>query len=94
MIPKMNKYHLDVVSGAILATIRKCDLYRTEDTVAGVWSETAEYETYSPSDRLWVRLIRGWEKDSRVADKAYIRVRNIILKKWKEQDQWKQAWGK
>jgi len=93
MIPKMNKENLEVVSGAILATIRKCDLYRTEDTIAGVWSETAEYETYSPLDRLWVQLIRGWEKNSLVADKAYIRVRNRVLKRWKEQDEFDKAYN-
>jgi len=93
MIPKMNKDNLEVVAGAIRATIRKCNLERNERTINGVWSEVYSHETYSPADRLWVQLIRGWERNSDTAEKAYTRVRNLILKRWKEQDEFDEAFG-
>lgn len=86
---KLNKDNLELVAGAICSVVRHHKLDRHPDVVAGIWSEVAAgYNTYGPPDRLWIMLIKGWEKayNPSTNDRAYIRVRNLCVKKWAEHD--------
>lgn len=86
-----------IVAGAIQSIIRKHGFEKNINSLNGIWNETFKYDTYGDGTRVWVNCIRKWEDDGAAGDRAYEKVRDLMVKTWKEQaeaDKWLEFYRK
>lgn len=82
---KLSRENIEIVAGAICATARQHSFPTNLETIEGIWCETANHDTYGNGDKLWVKTIRSWQDGGEdLSWKAWVRVRNLVLRKWKQ----------
>jgi len=88
---------VEIVSGAIRSIIRKHGFEKSVNSINGIWNETFKYDTYGDASLVWVYCIRKWEDDGDAGDRAYQKVKEVTIRRWKEEaetDKWLEFYRK
>lgn len=76
---------VEIVAGAIRSIIRKRGFEKSVNTINDIWNETFKYDSYGDTSLIWVSCIRKWEDDEDTGERAYEKVKGLIIRRWKEE---------